>query len=99
LIPQPPPTWTARPNGMAPDIGAYEYAATPFSCSGDNVIVNYDFGHIKPVVCTATGSITTQNKVNILPGADVSFHAGSGITLLNGFAVKHHAVFHASIIP
>ena len=90
---------TPRPNGMAPDIGAYEYAATPFSCSGDNVIVNYDFGQIKPVVCTATGSITTQNKVNILPGADVSFHAGSGITLLNGFAVKHHAVFHASIIP
>jgi hypothetical protein len=90
---------TPRPNGIAPDIGADEYTATPFSCSGDNVTVNYDFGQIIPVVCTATGSITTLDKVNILPGADVSFRAGSKIMLLRGFAVKRYAVFHASISP
>jgi len=88
-----------RPHGIAPDIGAYEYAATPFSCSGDDVTVNYDFGQTKPVVCIATGSITTQGKVNILPAANVTFRAGSTITLLKGFAVQHHAVFHASISP
>lgn len=70
-----------------------------FSCSGGNVIVDYDFSQQTPVLCEATGSIATQGPVNILPGADVTFQAATEIIVNRGFSVKPLSTFRAIVIP
>ena len=74
-------------------------ATTKNSCSGSDIVINYDFQYDTPVVCSATGSITTQGSVSIMPGIDVSFYAGTHIILNPGFAVKALGIFRASVTP
>lgn len=72
-------------------------ATTGSACNGNNVVISTDFQQQTPVLCEATGSISTLGTVNITPGADVTFRAVTGITLNSGFAVKALGIFRAGI--
>ncbi len=73
----------------------YQYGALPWSdsCNGTTVtITNQDLSGT--VTCTATTSITAGPAVQVLPNANVNFHAPT-IQLLPGFTTQTPTYFRA----
>ncbi len=86
---------TSRPQGVAYDIGAYEYptVACP-ACSGDTVVLtNESFAPDSNCECVGTISITIGTDVTVQTGATVIFkapmvHVSPGFHAENGSAVS-----------
>ncbi len=87
---------------MLDDIELFE------SCPTDEVFSNKIFdGHFydsnafegNSFVASASNSITTQNSVEVQPGADVTFQAGVQVVLNPGFIAQPGSNFVAEIAP
>jgi len=84
---------TSRPQGVAYDMGAYEYISTAAcsECSGDAVVLTGGtFPSDTICACVGTTSITIAGSVTVQAGATVTFKAPM-VIIQNGFHVEDGA--------